>query len=1198
MISVFSYRVVIAEDVVPTDPVSAAYSYMTMAMDEDINSFYVYADADSGGNHFYPSGFYNGSGTNEVSTRWTDNPHSGSSCIRVQWTGGPGSDGLLWNGVLFEAPEGFLNTLNGAGYDLTGAKTLSFWARSDEPGLKVEFGFGCIGDPSGEHKKWYGLTNSWQKIEIDLTGINLTNVHGGFLFSLNNPNDPDPAGATFYLDDIKYNLSKPDQLRLIRSFTTVTDTEDFDIRSKNLAALYDNALAILAYLDRGKEDDIRRALILADTMVFAHEYDTNVVPVDWAYAPPPFSGHRLRDGYSSGAITDSQGHFRYAGWWEDPAKKWYMHESALSFRTGDLAWAMIALANVYHITKNDKYLNAAVEMGTWIVQNCERNGTGMDSGYSGGWVWNWETEEWDSIGTSTEHNIDLAAAFGLLHKITKQAAWESRSNHAKEFVQSIWDTEGYFKTGLDSKGGLSEIKVLDVQAWGAMLLQSDPYWSALNWAITYLAYKDPTIPPAWLQFDFNNDIDGIWYEGIAQMASAFRQAGRNAEFINTILPLCDIQLNGPHADGKGIQASSIKGLTTGFGWKYYDRLGLGPTCWFAFAENGYNPFGTELLVRPNDKRKDELVLNFGPVYGLYQYDQAGGWKQWNTVNTSQMVTVDLNDDGQDELVAAFPGYGLYTYVSPNAWQLINTVIPQTMIRLTSGIVCDFGTTHGLWYWRQTGGWQQWSAMDPYTLLAVDVDKDGTDELVASFPGYGLYIHDSTSGWQLINTTIPESFIRLNNGIACDYGTMYGLWHWTQAGGWVQWNTADPDTLLAVDVDNDGTDELVASFGGYGLYWRNGAGAWPQINTVIPENMIRQSNGIAVDFGSAYGLWVWSQADGWQQRNAVDPGQMAAVDIDKDGVEELVVSFPGYGLWHYDEAIGWQFLNDVVPDDMKPINFYRYPNYVSCTTDDQCGKDQTCDKTECLSCCPNSAVPCIDLCCGKCDAKPSCKDQTYSRACKEDADCTCGINVITKECDYGIAECINDFQQWPDFCTGIAGNLEIVCKDNQCVQVVKPTGCTTDADCTYGAEWCERGICVPCDKRGQTCTILCVLVEPRNGCQPCECQTSYTPCTSSDQCSLGQICDKSECVSCCPGSTGACVSACCGKCVSELGGFCGWSSNGPCAADADCVTGGCSGQVCQSISEEPVITTCEWSECYSAKAYGVSCGCVNATCQWK
>jgi len=62
--------------------------------------------------------------------------------------------------------------------------------------------------------------------------------------------------------------------------------------------------------------------------------------------------------------------------------------------------------------------------------------------------------------------------------------------------------------------------------------------------------------------------------------------------------------------------------------------------------------------------KDELVLNFGSDYGLYQYDRPGGWNQWNTINPSQMVIVDLNGDGADELVADFPGYGLYKRIQP------------------------------------------------------------------------------------------------------------------------------------------------------------------------------------------------------------------------------------------------------------------------------------------------------------------------------------------------------------------------------------------------------------------------------------------------------------------------------------------------------------------------------------------------------
>ncbi|MFB6075943.1 MAG: eight-cysteine-cluster domain-containing protein [Candidatus Aenigmatarchaeota archaeon] len=63
------------------------------------------------------------------------------------------------------------------------------------------------------------------------------------------------------------------------------------------------------------------------------------------------------------------------------------------------------------------------------------------------------------------------------------------------------------------------------------------------------------------------------------------------------------------------------------------------------------------------------------------------------------------------------------------------------------------------------------------------------------------------------------------------------------------------------------------------------------------------------------------------------------------------------------------------------------------------------------------------------------------------------------------------------------------------------------------------------------------------------------------------------------------------------GFCGSSTQETCSADADCVAGGCSGQVCQSKNEESIISTCEWKECYDNEKYGLSCQCVEGKCQW-
>jgi len=68
-------------------------------------------------------------------------------------------------------------------------------------------------------------------------------------------------------------------------------------------------------------------------------------------------------------------------------------------------------------------------------------------------------------------------------------------------------------------------------------------------------------------------------------------------------------------------------------------------------------------------------------------------------------------------------------------------------------------------------------------------------------------------------------------------------------------------------------------------------------------------------------------------------------------------------------------------------------------------------------------------------------------------------------------------------------------------------------------------------------------------------------------------------------------------VNPASQFCGSSTKGKCATNTDCITGGCSGQICQSASEESIISTCEYQDCYDAQKFGLSCRCLNQQCQW-
>jgi hypothetical protein len=55
----------------------------------------------------------------------------------------------------------------------------------------------------------------------------------------------------------------------------------------------------------------------------------------------------------------------------------------------------------------------------------------------------------------------------------------------------------------------------------------------------------------------------------------------------------------------------------------------------------------------------------------------------------------------------------------------------------------------------------------------------------------------------------------------------------------------------------------------------------------------------------------------------------------------------------------------------------------------------------------------------------CEPQNPESYCKQDSDCACGVHVTTGECFYGNEDYVDTSRQCPDFCTGIAGNLEII-----------------------------------------------------------------------------------------------------------------------------------------------------------------------------
>ncbi len=160
--------------------------------------FKVY-DEVGGSSPYAPSGWMGNTGAIGMAFDCTDNPHTGRTCLKVDYRAVDN-----WAGVVWLHPDGDWGDRAG-GYDLFGATKLRFWARGKDGGERVKFEFGLV----GRDKRFYDtgkgsletiLSPNWQQYEIDLTDKNLDRIKTGFAWMVSGHGRP----ITFYLDDIVY----------------------------------------------------------------------------------------------------------------------------------------------------------------------------------------------------------------------------------------------------------------------------------------------------------------------------------------------------------------------------------------------------------------------------------------------------------------------------------------------------------------------------------------------------------------------------------------------------------------------------------------------------------------------------------------------------------------------------------------------------------------------------------------------------------------------------------------------------------------------------------------------------------------------------------------------------------------------------------------------------------------------------------
>ena len=653
---------------------SPAAQYVANEVEKQNKTVAVYTDFGDGRNRYTQRAALNPGAKNKpVMDEKAPSPF-GTSCIKITYPLATDD----WNGFLFmtgklekgsivpEIDFGQVNT----GQDLRGAKRLTFKARGEIGGERIQFYMGGLAnnDPSAPfpdtaEKHYNGgnyvsLTKEWKDYEIDLRGLDLKRIASGFGWVTNQPQNAGKSQIIFYIDEIVYEFDaeRTDPL-FLRSHEPVSLDKD-EAFINNFAYVYDNALAAMT-LCYAKDFD--KACQIADALVYAARNDR--------YYPP----YILRNAYFNGDPRS------YTGWqsvkgepfalipgfYSTEHKEWWEDRYAVSINSGNLSWALLALAEVYqHVPQKTDYLETAMKLGDYVYENfysSDAEGGGYTGGYEG-----WEPSPDNPqppqkiTYKSTEHALDLVIAYKRLAEIAPNKIdadrYRAAGIHARNFVLSMYDaSQGCFYTGTTTDGKTinKDNLPIDVNTWGILALWDDAEVAHLWDVEKVLDFIRKNFKVEGGEgMDFSTRKQGVWFEGTCQFAVVLNVLGKTEEFAR-VMSWLNSQAN---ADGS-LHAADRDNLYTGFDiliasnetenglksipWVYNKRGALGATCWLAFAQSGANPYA---MPTGNTQVHDSNAKVWSSGEYLYITSTSAGMAQVFTLDGKMVQSIPVVGD--------------------------------------------------------------------------------------------------------------------------------------------------------------------------------------------------------------------------------------------------------------------------------------------------------------------------------------------------------------------------------------------------------------------------------------------------------------------------------------------------------------------------------------------------------------------------
>ncbi len=293
-----------------------------------------------------------------------------------------------------------------------------------------------------------------------------------------------------------------------------------------------------------------------------------------------------------------------------------------------------------------------------------------------------------------------------------------------------------------------------------------------------------------------------------------------------------------------------------------------------------------------------------------------------------------------DIIIDFGADGIWAWLNNESWQSLHSVSPDSMVtgdlddNNQDDVIIDFGEQYGIWLWMNNSSWAQLHTLSPESMVTGDIDGSGQDDVIIDFgEPYGIWVRMNNNAWKSLHNISPESMVTGDidgsgqDDVIIDFGSQYGIWVWMNNNAWESLHNISPESMVTGDIDGSTQDDVIIDFGSqYGIWVRMNNTNWVKLHNLSPEGMVTgdidgsTQDDVIIDFGEPYGIWVRMNNNTWALLHNLSPEGMVTGDIDGSGQDDVIVDFGSqYGIWRWMNNNTWALLHSLSPESMVTGN---------------------------------------------------------------------------------------------------------------------------------------------------------------------------------------------------------------------------------------------------------------------------------------